>query len=82
MTTLIYEERQDQIHRKGKKPFAIECDKESLAGAVSQRACVFCGSRVVLYPIADEERCRKVQAELPMSLQVHPCVRFPTFTWP
>jgi nitrogenase molybdenum-cofactor synthesis protein NifE len=31
----------------------MECDKESLAGAVSQRACVFCGSRVVLYPIAD-----------------------------
>ncbi|MHB1015959.1 MAG: nitrogenase iron-molybdenum cofactor biosynthesis protein NifE, partial [Desulfurivibrionaceae bacterium] len=27
--------------------------KDSLAGAVSQRACVFCGSRVVLYPIAD-----------------------------
>ena len=25
----------------------------SIAGAVSQRACVFCGSRVVLYPIAD-----------------------------
>jgi nitrogenase molybdenum-cofactor synthesis protein NifE len=24
-----------------------------MAGAVSQRACVFCGSRVVLYPIAD-----------------------------
>ncbi|WP_419031943.1 nitrogenase iron-molybdenum cofactor biosynthesis protein NifE, partial [Dysgonomonas gadei] len=24
-----------------------------LAGSVSQRACVFCGSRVVLYPIAD-----------------------------
>jgi len=31
----------------------IECEKDSLAGAVSQRACVFCGSRVVLYPIAD-----------------------------
>ena len=31
----------------------MECDRESLAGAVSQRACVFCGSRVVLYPIAD-----------------------------
>lgn len=29
------------------------CNKESLAGAVSQRACVFCGSRVVLYPVAD-----------------------------
>jgi nitrogenase molybdenum-cofactor synthesis protein NifE len=24
-----------------------------LAGSVSQRACVFCGSRVVLYPVAD-----------------------------
>ena len=31
----------------------MSCDKDSLAGAVSQRACVFCGSRVVLYPIAD-----------------------------
>lgn len=29
------------------------CDKVSIAGSVSQRACVFCGSRVVLYPIAD-----------------------------
>jgi nitrogenase molybdenum-cofactor synthesis protein NifE len=31
----------------------MECGKASLAGSVSQRACVFCGSRVVLYPIAD-----------------------------
>ncbi len=31
----------------------MQCEKQSLAGAVSQRACVFCGSRVVLYPIAD-----------------------------
>lgn len=31
----------------------IACQKPSLAGSVSQRACVFCGSRVVLYPIAD-----------------------------
>jgi nitrogenase molybdenum-cofactor synthesis protein NifE len=31
----------------------MSCDKKSLAGAVSQRACSFCGSRVVLYPIAD-----------------------------
>lgn len=31
----------------------MECAKKSLPGAVSQRACVFCGSRVVLYPIAD-----------------------------
>jgi len=31
----------------------VECDKHSLAGSVTQRACVFCGSRVVLYPITD-----------------------------
>lgn len=53
MQPAIFKERANQIHTKGDKPFAIECDKESLAGAVSQRACVFCGSRVVLYPIAD-----------------------------
>ncbi len=31
----------------------IACGKVSTAGSVSQRACVFCGSRVVLYPVAD-----------------------------
>ena len=49
----IFEERKNQIHRKGKQRFDIDCNRDSLAGAVSQRACVFCGSRVVLYPIAD-----------------------------
>jgi len=29
----------------------IACEKHSAAGSVSQRACVFCGSRVVLYPV-------------------------------
>jgi nitrogenase molybdenum-cofactor synthesis protein NifE len=53
MTTSILTERQDQIYRKGDQPFQMSCNKDSLAGAVSQRACVFCGSRVVLYPIAD-----------------------------
>ena len=53
MEAAIYTERTEQIHRKGDQPFVLACDKESLAGAVSQRACVFCGSRVVLYPIAD-----------------------------
>ena len=53
MQQAIFKERESQVHRKGATPFAIECNKESLAGAVSQRACVFCGSRVVLYPIAD-----------------------------
>ncbi len=49
----ILESREKQIHRIGEEPFRMECGKASLAGAVSQRACVFCGSRVVLYPIAD-----------------------------
>jgi nitrogenase molybdenum-cofactor synthesis protein NifE len=53
MTGSIYAERSAQIHRKGEEPFRMVCNKESLAGAVSQRACVFCGSRVVLYPVAD-----------------------------
>lgn len=30
-----------------------QCDRASVAGSVTQRACTFCGSRVVLYPIAD-----------------------------
>lgn len=53
MMSVLYEEREKQIYRKGEQPFKMDCDKESLAGAVSQRACVFCGSRVVLYPVAD-----------------------------
>jgi nitrogenase molybdenum-cofactor synthesis protein NifE len=52
-TPVIFNERKDQIHRKGNEPFNMDCNRDSLAGAVSQRACVFCGSRVVLYPIAD-----------------------------
>jgi nitrogenase molybdenum-cofactor synthesis protein NifE len=52
-TAVIFEERKDQIYRKGEQPFELACNRDSLAGAVSQRACVFCGSRVVLYPIAD-----------------------------
>jgi len=49
----ILKERESQIFQKGKEPFSMTCGKHSLAGSVSQRACVFCGSRVVLYPIAD-----------------------------
>ena len=49
----ILKDREGQIFRKGAKTTDIECNKDSLAGAVSQRACVFCGSRGVLYPIAD-----------------------------
>jgi nitrogenase molybdenum-cofactor synthesis protein NifE len=49
----ILEGRKDHVHETGDRPFHMACEKPSLAGAVSQRACVFCGSRVVLYPIAD-----------------------------
>lgn len=49
------EERKNFITRKeeGKGNLGINCEKESLAGAVSQRACVYCGARVVLNPITD-----------------------------
>jgi nitrogenase molybdenum-cofactor synthesis protein NifE len=46
-------EREKAIGRAGDSNFDIDCGKASVAGSVSQRACVFCGSRVVLYPIAD-----------------------------
>jgi nitrogenase molybdenum-cofactor synthesis protein NifE len=49
----ILKAREKQIYLKGETPFSMSCDQHSLAGSVSQRACVFCGSRVVLYPIAD-----------------------------
>jgi nitrogenase molybdenum-cofactor synthesis protein NifE len=49
-------DREKQIVRTGNDgvaPTEIKCGKASTAGSVSQRACVFCGSRVVLYPVAD-----------------------------
>jgi nitrogenase molybdenum-cofactor synthesis protein NifE len=49
----ILKQREKQIFEKGQGDFNMTCDRQSLAGSVSQRACVFCGSRVVLYPIAD-----------------------------
>ncbi len=47
----LLEKRKRQVHEGGE--FAMEAEKQSLAGSVSQRSCSFCGSRVVLYPIAD-----------------------------
>jgi nitrogenase molybdenum-cofactor synthesis protein NifE len=49
----ILDARKQQIHETGAEPLVMACQQRSLAGSVSQRACVFCGSRVVLYPIAD-----------------------------
>ncbi|MEJ6952354.1 nitrogenase iron-molybdenum cofactor biosynthesis protein NifE [Natronospora cellulosivora (SeqCode)] len=48
------EERKKSISLKVENKQAdIDCHKESLAGAVSQRACVYSGARVVLNPITD-----------------------------
>jgi nitrogenase molybdenum-cofactor synthesis protein NifE len=50
----ILKDRQNQVFEGAKNAdFNMDCNKASAAGSVSQRACVFCGSRVVLYPIAD-----------------------------
>jgi nitrogenase molybdenum-cofactor synthesis protein NifE len=48
-------DRESQVLRKqsGAPGTKLACDRKSVAGSVSQRACAFCGSRVVLYPIAD-----------------------------
>ncbi|OAV68427.1 Nitrogenase molybdenum-iron protein alpha chain [Bacteroidales bacterium Barb6XT] len=51
--TGFLQDRKSQIITKGKGNFDLIGGKPSIAGSVSQRACVFCGSRVVLYPIAD-----------------------------
>lgn len=50
----ILKDRANQVYTKtDAEEFEMSCEKASLAGSVSQRACVFCGSRVVLYPVAD-----------------------------
>jgi len=48
----ILKERTAQVGKAGEAG-AMTCGQVSAAGSVSQRACVFCGSRVVLYPVAD-----------------------------
>jgi nitrogenase molybdenum-cofactor synthesis protein NifE len=49
-TTGILNERLDFI---GRGSGSVKCDADSVSGAVSQRACVYCGARVVLNPITD-----------------------------
>ena len=51
--TACIAERQDSILTTGKSRSRIHCTTDSLAGSVSQRACVFCGARVVLNPVTD-----------------------------
>ena len=50
----LLKDREGQVLRtKAGQHLPVVCDKASVAGSVSQRACTFCGSRVVLYPIVD-----------------------------
>ena len=48
MSTAILDKRRRQVATVTDGKAEIACAKPSLAGSVSQRACVFCGSRVVL----------------------------------
>ncbi len=49
----VIEERNEFITKKNRHKPQLKCDTDSIAGCVSQRACVFCGARVVLNPITD-----------------------------
>lgn len=48
----LLDERKDFVCRNDECR-EIKCESNSVAGAVSQRACVYCGARVVLNPITD-----------------------------
>ncbi|MDQ1262021.1 MAG: nitrogenase molybdenum-cofactor synthesis protein NifE [Euryarchaeota archaeon] len=52
MIVKIFEGREGHIQQKG-DGLPLSCNSDSLAGAVSQRACVYSGARVVLNPITD-----------------------------
>ena len=62
-------ERQNSIMTTGKSKSSIHCADDSLAGSVSQRACVFCGARVVLNPVTDAAHL------------VHGPIGCATYTW-
>ncbi|MFA5222504.1 MAG: nitrogenase iron-molybdenum cofactor biosynthesis protein NifE [Methanoregula sp.] len=62
-------ERERSIMTAGKSKTGIHCSDDSLAGSVSQRACVFCGARVVLNPVTDAAHL------------VHGPIGCATYTW-
>jgi nitrogenase molybdenum-cofactor synthesis protein NifE len=49
----LIKDRIKQVKVKGLDQQDVACERKSQAGSVSQRACVFCGSRVVLNPVTD-----------------------------
>lgn len=51
--TVAISEREQFIATKGRRKNSLKCDADSIAGCVSQRACVYCGARVVLNPVTD-----------------------------
>ncbi|MDR2555719.1 MAG: nitrogenase iron-molybdenum cofactor biosynthesis protein NifE [Fibromonadaceae bacterium] len=53
MNKSVLKERESSICDRRESPRSISCERESVSGAVSQRACVYCGARVVLNPITD-----------------------------
>ena len=53
MISILPERENSVVCKTAASPASLACGKASAAGSVSQRACVFCGSRVVLYPISD-----------------------------
>ncbi len=53
LTTGILEERKKSIFCNSHNSNNLKCEANSVAGSVSQRACVYCGARVVLNPITD-----------------------------
>ena len=54
MESKLLKEREDSVCYNSKnKDKKMKCDGNSVSGSVSQRACVYCGARVVLNPITD-----------------------------
>lgn len=49
----ILRNRLGAIKTKNDSSRQIMCERKSVSGSVSQRSCVYCGSRVVLNPITD-----------------------------
>jgi nitrogenase molybdenum-cofactor synthesis protein NifE len=60
MPSSILDERRNSISTGEESPApgsgsvrTVRCDAQSVSGSVSQRACVYCGARVVLNPVTD-----------------------------
>lgn len=50
---VVNERKNFVLLNQKEKNKTMDCDKHSVSGVVSQRACVYCGARVVLNPITD-----------------------------